>query len=250
MAPVSSTRCPRAWSVPFLPRCLALPLIAVVLSLSTSARAAGDEETLPERGDGWNRATNIMALSSAALQVLMPRVFYSDPEVTVGWKARWHVSVLAPSMTLFALSMANEAYLKEEFESLRPECEYASREEAVADTGDEEVAFDNNCSEYGLFSTQSMLAFSSLGQGLGVFLVDTIKWSGGKFNVGGFVGNVAIPLVLAVLTAVGRTAGNWESGGQVWTSAGVGVGAGLGLGVLYATAQRPECGYSGGLLCW
>lgn len=245
MAPVSSTRCPRAWSVPFIPRCLALPLIAVVLSLSTSARAAGDEE-LPVRGDGWNRATNIMALSSAALQVLMPRVFYSDPEVTVGWKARWHVSVLAPSMTLFALSMANEAYLKDEFKSLRAECETDDPKEA----DEKGIPFDSSCTEYGLFSTQSMLAFSSLGQGLGVFLVDTIKWSGGKFNVGGFVGNVGIPLVLAVLTAVGRTAGNWETGGQVWTSAGVGVAAGLGLGVLYATAQRPECGYSGGLLCW
>ena len=29
----------------------------------------------------------------------MPRVFYADPEVTVGWKARWHVSVLAPIVT-------------------------------------------------------------------------------------------------------------------------------------------------------
>jgi len=246
MAPVPSTRRLRAWSVPSLPHWLALPLIVAVLSFSTSARA--DEVDVPdiERGHGWNRATNIMALSSAALQVLMPRVFYSDPEVTVGWKARWHVSVLAPSMTLFALSMANEAYLKDEFKSLNPDCETDNSTEAIL----EDYPFDGHCTEYGLFSTQSLLAFSSLGQGLGVFLVDTIKWSGGKFNVGGFVGNVGIPLVLAVLTAVGRTSGNWETQGQVWSSAGVGVGAGLGLGVVYALGQRPECGYSGGLLCW
>jgi hypothetical protein len=214
-------------------------LFVLTLCLSSRALAAEPIEPLPrppERSDGWNRATNIMALSSAAVQILMPRVFYSDPEVTVGWKARWHVSVLAPSMTLFALSLVNEEYLKDAFESLRPDCENDYRW--------------RTCREYGLFSTQSMLAFSSLGQGTGIFLVDTIKWSDGRFNVGGLVGNVGVPLVLSVLTAVGRSAGNWESAGQVWTSAGVGVGVGLGMGVLYALAQRPECGYSGGLICW
>lgn len=241
MAPVPSTRCVCAWTHRSLSRWLAVPLLAAVLTFSMNARADDEDEMMmiqgpPDRSQGWNRATNIMALSSAALQVLMPRVFYSDPEVTVGWKARWHVSVLAPSMTLFALSMVNQAYLKDEFESLRPDCENAYRW--------------YHCREYGLFSTQSLLAFSALGQGAGVFLVDTIKWSGGRFNFGGFMGNVGVPLVLAVLTAVGRTSGNWESGGQVWTSAGVGVGAGLGMGVLYAIGQRPECGYSGGLLCW
>jgi hypothetical protein len=190
----------------------------------------------PERSDGWNRATNIMALSSAALQVLMPRVFFSDPEVTVGWKARWHVSVLAPSMTLLALGLFNEAYLKDEFAALRPDCENDTK--------------FYSCREYAMFSTQSMLAFSALGQGTGVFLVDTIKWSGGKFNFGGFMGNVGVPLILAVLTAVGRSTGNWESAGQVWGSAAVGAGVGLGMGAIYAIAQRPECGYSGGLLCW
>lgn len=177
-----------------------------------------------------------MALSGAALQVLMPRVFFSDPEVTVGWKARWHVSVLAPSMTLLALNLVNEAYLKDEFASLRPDCENDTKY--------------YSCREYGMFSTQSMLAFSAFGQGTGVFLVDTIKWSHGQFNFGGFMGNVGVPLILAVLTAVGRTTGNWESAGQVWTSAAVGAGVGLGMGAIYAIAQRPECGYSGGLLCW
>ena len=38
-----------------------------------------------------------MALSSTGLVMIMPRVFYSDPEVTAGWKARWHVSVLVKS---------------------------------------------------------------------------------------------------------------------------------------------------------
>jgi hypothetical protein len=56
--------------------------------------------------------------------------------------------------------------------------------------------------------------------------------------------------VLSVITAVGRTAGDWESPGQVWASAGVGFATGMALGALYATMQRPECGYTGSLICW
>ena len=61
-------------------------------------------------------------VASAGTQLLMPRVFYSDPEVTVGWKARWHVSVLAPVMTLTALAVLNEHALKDSFEGFRPGC--------------------------------------------------------------------------------------------------------------------------------
>jgi hypothetical protein len=217
---------------------LSLPaaLFAVTLLASTPARA--QMMTAPERSDGWDTATNIMALSSAGLQLVMPRVFYSDPEVTVGWKARWHVSVLAPSMTLATLALLNEQYLKDDFEGFRPGCDETNQ------------GLIEECSSFGMLSTQSFLAFSALGQGTGVFLVDTIKWSGGRFNAGAFAGQVGIPLVLAVLTAVGRTAGEWETGGQAWASGGIGLLSGLGLGALYAALQRPECGYTGGLICW
>jgi hypothetical protein len=191
----------------------------------------------PERSEGWDNATTIMALSSAGLQLLMPRVFHSDPEVTAGWKARWHLSVLAPSMTLAAAALLNEQSLKDAFEGHRPGC-------------DELNQGSPGCESYGFMSTHSFLAFSSLGQGTGVFLVDTIKWSEGRFNAGAFAGQVGIPLVLSVLTAVGRSAGDWETGGQVWGSAGIGLGTGLGMGVLYALLQRPECGYTGNLICW
>src|SRR6187402_493801 len=93
--------------------------LALAASLTLLAAPAPAHAQDLERSQGWKTATNILTLSSLGVQLLMPRVFYSDPEVTVGWKARWHVSVLAPSMTLFALSMANEAYLKDEFKSLR-----------------------------------------------------------------------------------------------------------------------------------
>lgn len=211
--------------------------LAVVLCGSEMASAQSAAPAPPDRSASWNSATKIMALSSAGLVMIMPRVFYSDPEVTAGWKARWHVSVLAPTMTLAAVTLLNEVSLKDSIASFRPGCSADNRGLA-------------GCDSYGMLSSPSFLAGSSLGQGAGIFLVDTLKWSGGRVNGGAFVGDVAAPLILSVLTAVGRGSGNWETGGQVWGSAGLGLGAGLGMGVLYALLQRPECGYSGGMICW
>lgn len=210
---------------------------AASVFVSLLAPAADAQEGPPTRSEGWKDATTITALSALGVQLLMPRVFYSDPEVTVGWKARWHVSVLAPSMTLAAIALLNEQVLKEEIGGYQPGC------------SDENFGVPG-CTSYGMLSTHSFVAFSSLGQGLGVFLVDTAKWSGGRFNVGAFAGNVAVPAVLSVVTAVGRTSGNWEEPGQVWGTAGISLALGLGIGALYASAQRPECGYTGSLFCW
>jgi hypothetical protein len=192
---------------------------------------------IPDRSNAWSQATNIMAVSAIGLQLVMPRVFYSDPEVTAGWKARWHISVFAPAMTLSTLGLANEVAFKDSFASFRPGCEDANQGGV-------------SCKSYGMLSTQSFVTFGAMGEGLGVFLVDTMKWSDGRFNAGAFFGEVGVPSLLAVITAVGRSSGNWESGGQVWESAGLGLGVGLGTGLLYAVLQRPECGYSGNLVCW
>ncbi len=83
--------------------------------------------TPPERSEGWKDATNILTISAVGVQLLMPRVFYSDPEVTVGWKARWHLSVLAPTMTLVTIGLLNEQFLKDEFEGFRPGCDDKNR---------------------------------------------------------------------------------------------------------------------------
>ncbi len=167
----------------------------------------------------------------------MPRVFLSDPEVTSGWKARWHVSVLTPILALTTLALFNEQVLKSSFAGSLPGC-----------TSDNQG--QPGCTSYGFLSTQSFAAASALGQGAGVFLVDTLRWSGGSINAGSLIGEVGVPLVLAPITIIGRTEGNWESGGQAWGSAAIGLGIGLGLGFLYASLQRPECGYTGNLICW
>lgn len=214
---------------------VACAVLAVAMFASVPARAQTPAPPI-ERSTGWDDATTIMALSSLGLQLVMPRVFYSDPEVTAGWKGRWHVSALAPIMTLATLTLVNHHYLKDSFESPLPGCDVNPN--------------DPSCTKFGMFSSQSLLAWSAFGQGTGVFLGDTFKWSDGRFNAGAFTGNVAVPLVLAVITSVGRTSGNLESGGQVWASAGVGALVGLGTGVMYSLMQRPECGYTGSLLCW
>ena len=63
-----------------------------------------------------------------------------------------------------------------------------------------------SCESYGMPSTQSFASWGATGTGTAIFLVDTLKYSNGKFHAGGFVGNVAVPLVLSVLTSVGRVA--------------------------------------------
>lgn len=171
-----------------------------------------------------------------AVELILPRVFYSDPEVTTGWKARWHVSALAPIMTLATLALFNEVTLKSAFAGARPGCDSSEGQAG--------------CTSYGFMSTQSFTSGSALGYGAAVFLVDTLRWSDGAVNAGSLLGEVVLPLVLAPITAVGRTAGNWETAGQAWGSATIGLGVGLAMGFLYASLQRPECGYTGNLICW
>jgi hypothetical protein len=210
---------------------LAFGTCAALVSNSACAQAA------PERSEGWSTATNVMAISALGVELVFPRIFYSDPEVVVGWKARWHLSVLAPTMTITTLALFNEQVLKKEIGGYRPGC-------------NEDTQGGPGCTTYGMLSTQSFAASAAFGQGLGTFIVDTVKWSGGQFSFGAFTANTAVPGILAVITTAGRGAGNWENAGQAWSSAGIGMLTGLGLGVLYATMQRPECGYTGNLICW
>src|SRR5688500_11393081 len=97
-------------------------ILTGVTLLSSPARAQ-NATVPPGRSAAWNDATTILALSALGVELLMPRVFYADPEVTAGWKARWHVSVFAPIMTLATLTLVNEHHLKNSFESPLPGCD-------------------------------------------------------------------------------------------------------------------------------
>ena len=215
---------------------LAAAALLLVLVVPSRAHAQTVSPT-PNRDQTWETVTSITMVAGAATELLMPRLFYSDPEVTVGWKARWHVSVLAPAMTLVGASLLNEYSLKGVFKGMRPGC-------------DDTNAGFAHCDTYGMMSTHTFAAGSALGHGTAVFLVDTLKWSGGRVNGASILGNIATPLVLGVVTAVGRGEGNWETGGQIAVGGLVGLGSGLVTGLVYSLMQRPECGYSGSMICW
>lgn len=192
---------------------------------------------VPERSQTWNDVTLATTLVAGGAQLLMPRVYYSSPEATVGWKARWHVSVLAPAMTLTTLALLNEHHFKPGFEGHRPGCNETNQGQP-------------GCESYGMPSTHSFGSAAALGHGTAVFLVDTIKYSGGRFHFGSFAGNVILPLALTSVTVAGRRAGDWEDWGQIGVGAGAGLVSGAAMGLLYAILQPPDCGYTGSLICW
>lgn len=215
-----------------------LSCLAMLGTLAVAGEASAQPVSpVPERDVTWQTVTGVTLALGAATQVFMPRVFYADPEVTVGWKGRFHVSVLAPVMTLTALAAFNEGTLKDAFKGRRPGCD-ASNDGL------------SHCDSYGMMSTHAFGAFAALGHGGAVFLFDTTKWSDGRFNGWGFVGNVATPFVLGLVTAIGRGAGNWEDGGQILLGGITGLGFGFLSGMAYSLMQRPECGYTGSLICW
>jgi hypothetical protein len=211
--------------------------IATAVTLSASSTAGAQVTPPPDRDQTWGAVTTVTMASAGLVELLMPRIFYSDPEVTQGWKARWHVSQLAPVMTLTVLTLVNEYLLKDAIQEPRPGC-------------DDTNAGGPHCDTYGMPSTHAFGSFAALGNGAAVWLFDMTKWSGGRFSAGSFVGNVAVPLVLAGTTAVGRGVGNWETGGQILAGAGIGVAFGFLMGMTYSLMSHPECGYTGSLICW
>ncbi len=213
---------------------LAFSFAGLVALFATSASA---QTAPPQRNETWGTVSTITAVGSLGFEAVMPRLFYSDPEATVGWKARWHVSVIAPLLTLGALTLFNEEVMKDAFEGDRPGCDDSNRG-------------GPGCESLGMPSSHSFAAFSGLGHGGAVFLFDTTKWSRGRFNGGSLAGHIGVPLVLSVITAVGRGAGDYESADQILVGGGMGLGFGFLTGMTYALMARPECGYTGSMICW
>ena len=217
---------------------LAGGLVATALS-AVPGDASAQALPPPERSAGWETVSTVAMVVGMGSQVLMPRIYWSDTEVTIGWKARWHASVLAPTMFLLTTALFNEVVVKPEITSFRPGC------------GQSNVGVPG-CTTFGMPSTHTFVAFSALGHGAGVFLVDSLKWSEGRFNGGAIAGNVALPLVAAGLSYAGRVAGtpSQEHGDQALVGAAFGLDFGLLAGGAYALLQRPECPYGSGVICW
>ncbi len=214
-------------------------LLAATLVAAAPSRASAQSLPAPQRSEAWQTVSTVSMIVGVSTQLLMPRVYYSDTEVTVGWKARWHASVLTSTMTLMALAFVSEYGIKPEIGSFRPGC----------GTSNPGVP---GCTTFGMPSTHTYAAFAALGHGTAVFLVDSFKWSEGRVHAGAVVGDVALPLIAAALTYAGRVAGSpsQEHGDQALVGAGVGLGMGLLAGGFYSLLQKPECNYGAGIICW
>ncbi len=202
-----------------------------------------------DRDNNWATVSHVTTGIGAGVVTLMPRVYYSSPAATVGWKARWHFSALAPVMTFTTLSFLVEGPIKNAIKSPRPGCTVEQTLARLPDTG---------CETFGGPSTHAFVAWGATGYGLGVFLVDTLKYSDFNFNIGSFVGNVFVPLAGSIVTSVARSQvgggtpdiGGHENAGQVLAGALPGVAVGAVLGVAYSFLQEPDCGYGNYLFCW
>jgi hypothetical protein len=204
------------------------------------ARAQGMPPA-PRRDPTWDLVSNVAMVASVAVVTLTPRIYYNDPEATLGWKGRWHISVLAPAMTMTALTLLVDGPLRGAIASPRPGCGLDQTQ--------------GSCATFGGPSTQAYAAWGATGAGTGIFLVDTLRHSNRSFSAPSLLLNVIVPLSLSVVTSVGRAATSGtsvalEDPGQIAAGALTGFVSGLIFGGAYAFLQRPACPYGNAIVCW
>jgi hypothetical protein len=149
-------------------------------------------------------------------------------------------------MTMTALTIFVDQPIRDMIKSTRPGCNQDVTASRFPGTG---------CETYGGPSTQAYAAWGATGAGLGIFLIDTFKYSDGNFNVPYFLGQFVLPLSAAVVTSIGRGVtgsgtNSYESGGQIVAGTLPGFATGLVLGLAYSALQRPNCGYGNSIFCW
>jgi hypothetical protein len=200
---------------------------------------------IAERDPNWDAISSVSMVIGVTTVSLMPRVYYSSPDSTVGWKARWHFSQFAPVLAMTAASVLVEVPIRDAIQSPKEGC-----------TVDQTLAQleGSGCETWGGPSTHSFAAWGAFGAGTSIFLVDMIKYSDLEFSVPSLIGNVAVPLTAAFMTSVSRSADGRgigpEGTGQVFAGALPGLGVGALLGFTYAMLQEPDCGYGGFVFCW
>ncbi|MFO0615511.1 MAG: hypothetical protein U0414_23155 [Polyangiaceae bacterium] len=216
---------------------------AVVVPHAAHAQAV---PPVVSRDGTWGIVSSISMAIGAGTVSLMPRIYYNDPESTVGWKARWHVSQLAPVLLLTTAAFMIDGPIKEAIQSTRPGCSLDGTLVRIADSG---------CETFGGPSTHSFVSWSATGAGVGIWVADTFIHSDGNVHAGSIIGNIVVPTVAAVLTSVGRgieTTGNqaFENGGQIGAGVAVGLPLGFLTGLAYGVLAKPNCGYGNNLFCW
>jgi hypothetical protein len=219
--------------------------IAALSLLAPGEAAAQAVPPAAQRDAGWGAVSDVSLAISAVSLALTPRVYYSDPISTVGWKGRYHVSILAPMMTMVAMSWLFDQPLKSAFQDPRPGC-----------TLEQTNAQMSGCESFGLVSTHGMATASFAGVGLGVWLIDTFKYSDGRVHPANLIGNVVLPLSATVVGSVARgfendgTVRGFEKPEQILAGAIPGFVIGTITGLVYSSLQRPSCPYGDSLFCW
>jgi len=197
------------------------------------------------RDNNWDVVSNVTLGIGVGTVALMPRVYYSSPDATVGWKARYHISSLAPAMTLTGLTLLVDGPIRNAMQAPKQGCSVEDTTAQLPDSG---------CESFGGPSTHAFASWSATGAGIGTFLVDTIKYSNGHFNIPSFVGNVGVPVAASFMTSIARSADGSglgpEDTKQVLQGALPGFAIGALIGVGYAMLQEPDCGYGNYLVCW
>ncbi len=221
-------------------------LSIVLSSLAVNSAYAQSIDPIAQRDRNWEIISHVGMGVSATSVFFTPRVYFSDPESTVGWKGRWHFSMFAPAATMTALTFVVDGPIRRAMESTRPGCTY---DQTLASLP------ESNCESFGGPSTHAFASWGATGVGIGIFAVDTFKYSKGKFSGGSFIGNVLIPFSASLATSIGRTVepGNsqaFENTQQVAIGAAAGLVTGAVVGASYAIFQRPNCGYGDALFCW
>jgi hypothetical protein len=222
-----------------------------ICGLSTTLlapREAMAQTAVVQRNATWDTVSTVTMALNAGIVTLMPRIYYNDPEATVGWKGRWHVSVLAPALAVVGFTVLVDGPIKKAIASPRPGCGPDNTGIGIPGGG---------CDSFDTPSTHSFAAWGATGAGTAIFIVDTLKYSNGKFHAGSFVGNVAVPLVLSVFTSAARAAdpsGPFvfppESVGSIIAGSVAGFVTGAIMGFGYSWMLRPNCGYGGHIICW
>lgn len=227
---------------------------AGLISVSTALlapREAAAQTVISAHDATWGTVSNVTMVLGVGIVTLMPRVYYNDPEATVGWKGRWHYSMLAPALSMTALTLLVDGPIKKAIQAPRPGCTFDNTTPPGGGLP------GSGCESFGMPSTQSFASWGATGTGTAIFLVDTLRYSNAKFHVGSFFGNVGVPLILSVLTSVGRSItpnvarGNpYESVPQIVAGSLSGFVTGALVGLGYSMLQRPNCGYGNNLVCW
>lgn len=232
---------------------VAASLTALAATLAFEQDAAAQIPQAAPRDQGWGTVSDVAMTIGVLSPALMPRVYYNDPTATVGWKGRWHISVLAPAMTMLGATLLVDMPIKREAKGVRPGCTVDDSANAFPAAG---------CETFGGPSTHMFATWGALGTGSAIFLVDTFKYSDGRFSAPSFIGNVFLPLTASVFGTVGRAVNStaqtgpagtlfaYEDGGQIAAGAISGLLTGAAIGAAYALLQRPSCGYGDSLFCW